>query len=539
MRTILWRGGVAAVAAWMVSVMPTGLDAQTTPYVTNLDRAYDDLEVLVSEGLVRRIVLGERPYSRAAFSRFVAEATARAGERESVSDRSREALERLTERFADPAPDGPVLRPRSAHLEVSAARSPDRPLRVASVRDGSGIDGWVNPLLQLNQGRVLQDGFTGAFETALDLQWSRVAAQVRPRAWLGAPRGPEDLDADITLLEAHARSVFGPLSVELGRNHVALGHGQLGGAHLTHNARGLDMVRLSMDRPAQLPGPFRVLGLWQLSGLLANMGNNRDIPGSYLTVLRLSSRPTRFTELALNYMNHQGGEGSPRGNWRDRIHDTFFFWTNDGYLQISDKLLGFDVAVTIPAIHSKLYVNFMTTDDRGRFSQPASGIWEDAIWLAGARVFRVGPSGRFDLWGEWRHSGARAHSHHQFTSGLTLDGRVIGDLLGPNAAAVHGGIDWTGSASRVGVAVAWERYSGDDYTWGIPEGDVYPNWDWWRLADNPDEIRRRVTATWTPVGLSDEMEASVRLGYEHVQRFAYGDETRSNVFAQVAVGYSW
>ncbi|MGD8287360.1 MAG: hypothetical protein PVI31_01900, partial [Gemmatimonadota bacterium] len=182
---------------------------------------------------------------------------------------------------------------------------------------------------------------------------------------------------------------------------------------------------------------------------------------------------------------------------------------------------------------------FMTTDDRGRFRQPASGVWEDAIWLAGARVQRVGPGGRFDVWGEWRHGGARIHAHQQFTSGMTLDRRLLGDVLGPNAASVEAGVDWTGPSSRIGVALAWERYSGDDYDWGLINGAVYPDFDWFRVSDNPDEIRRRVTATWSPLGLIDEMETSVRLGYEHVSRFAYTDESRDNLFAQVKVGFRW
>lgn len=536
MRRILCSGGVAA--ALIVSAAQMGLAAQTTPYVTNLDPAYADLDVLVSEGLVRRIILGERPYSRAAFRRFVAEATSRVGDREGmVSIRSREALERLTVRFADPSAEGGSVQPRSAYVEVAGADSPSRPLRPGALR--SQVDASLNPLLQHNQGRVLEDGLTAAFETALEVQWKAIAVQAHPRAWLGMPKGPEYMDADITLLEAYARTVVGPVGLELGRNHVELGYGPEGGTMLSHNARALDMARIATDRPVQLPGPFRVLGLWQMSALLADMGDNRDVPGSFLTVLRLSSRPSRFTEIGINYANLQGGEGSPGGNWRDRLHDVFFFWTDGGYLQISDKVVGLDVGVTLPVIHTDLFVNFMTTDDRGRFKQPASGVWEDAVWLAGMRVNRVGPAGRFDVWGEWRHAGARIHTHHQFTSGMTLDGRVIGDVLGPNAAGVEAGVDWTGPTSRVGVALAWERYSGDDYDWGLINGAAYPDFDWYRVSDNPDEIRRRVTASWTPLGLIDEMETSVRLGYEHVTRFAYTDETRHNLFAQVKIGFRW
>jgi len=533
------RTARAALAATVLVFGAVGaLAAQSTPYVTNLDPAYADLDVLVSRGLVRRVMLGERPYSRAAFVRFVSEATERATLLDADLDaRSREALDRLSARFA-PAPEeeSRIVRPRSLDVDVTGADSPYRPARPGA--DGF-IDASVDPLLQLQQGRVLEDGFTAGVEAGFDLFAGPVAGQARPRAWIGAPSGSKEAYADITFLEAYARTVWGPASLELGRNHVTAGHGTVGGTTLSHNARGLDMVRLSMDRPVQLPGPLRALGLWQVSGLLSYLGTNRDVPGSYMTVLRLSSRPSRFTELGINYINLQGGEGSPAGNWRDRLFDTFLFWKNGGYLEISDKLAGFDFALTVPAIHSNLYVNFLTTDDRGRFKQPATGIWEDAIWVAGGRLFRVGPSGRFDLWGEWRHAGARIYTHHQFTSGIALDGLALGDPIGPNAASVQGGLDWTGPRSRIGVAAAWELYSGDDYAWALLNGAVYPNYDWYRVSNNPDETRWRITTEWAGPGPLEDVEATVRLGYEHVTRFNYTDQSRSNFFAQIRAGYRW
>jgi len=533
------RGTWAALTATvLLAGGGRGLAAQSTPYVANLDPAYADLDVLVSRGLVRRIMLGERPYSRAAFARFVAEATERVMLLDGGLDaRSRESLERLSMRFGpEGSEEARIVRPRSLHADAAAADSPHRPTRPGA--DGF-IDTTIDPLLQLQQGRVLEDGFTAGVEAGFDLAAGPVAGQARPRAWLGAPAGPEGAYVDVTLLEAYARAVWGPASLELGRNHVTVGQGTVGGTTLSHNARGLDMVRLSMDRPAQLPGPLRSLGLWQLSALLSYMGENRDVPGSYMSVFRMSSRPSRFTELGINYMNIQGGEGSPAGNWRDRFFDTFLFWKNGGYLEISDKLVGFDFALTVPALHSNMYVNFLTTDDRGRFKQPASGIWEDAIWVAGGRLFRVGPSGQFDLWGEWRHAGARIYTHHQFTSGVALDGLALGDPIGPNAASVQGGIDWTGSTSRVGVAAAWELYSGDDYAWGLLPGAVYPDFDWWRVADNPDETRWRFTTEWNGPGPLADLEATVRLGYERVTRFDYTDEHRSNFFVQLRAGYRW
>ena len=67
-----------ALILWVAfSMLPAVLLAQASPYVPNLDPAYQDLDALVAHGLVRDIILGERPYSRVAFARFAQEARGR------------------------------------------------------------------------------------------------------------------------------------------------------------------------------------------------------------------------------------------------------------------------------------------------------------------------------------------------------------------------------------------------------------------------------------------------------------------------------
>lgn len=79
------HGGAAGarLAAWFLlplvfsALHMAPLAAQATPYVPTLDPAYRDLDALVSAGLVRDVMAGERPYSRSGFARFVAEAEER------------------------------------------------------------------------------------------------------------------------------------------------------------------------------------------------------------------------------------------------------------------------------------------------------------------------------------------------------------------------------------------------------------------------------------------------------------------------------
>ena len=536
------------------SMLPAVLLAQASPYVPNLDPVYQDLDALVAEGLVRDIILGERPYSRVAFARFVQEARKRAdtaGEA-GIKPRFLEALERIERRFhrelvvlADVTATQPEVDPRvwirEASVDATAADSPTRAIPTRLNVPADFIDGDLNPLLQNNQGRVLGDSWAFGVEGLLELQLgSRLAVQARPRIWTDSGRGRQNAGADATLLEAYARTLVGPVSLELGRNHVALGHGPEGGPILSHNARGLDMVRLSFDRPLRLPGPLGGLGLWHVGSLIADMGSNRDIPHSKLIVNRLGWRPNAHLEFGTTTLSHQGGEGGPEAKqFSHRLKDAYLFFLTSR-AQISDRVLGADVRLTIPSIRSELYLNGFTTDDRGHFQQPAGGLWEDAVWVAGFRASGMGAQGRVAAWGEVRHTGAFPHTHGQYTSGLTLDRRVIGDFMGPLATGFQSGVDWRGQRDRVLGHAAWERYSGDDWLVGPIDPEQRDlGWDWQRLADNPDEIRLRMIVEWTRFPAVTGLQTTLRLGYEHVSRFNFTEADRSNVLVQVEAGYVW
>jgi len=534
------------------SMLPAALLAQASPYVPNLDPAYRDLDALVAEGLVRDIILGERPYSRVAFARFAREARRRIdNEGEAgIKPRFLEALERIERRFhrelaalADVTVTSAEVDPRvwirEWSVDATAADSPAREMPTRYNLPADFIDGDLNPLLQNNQGRVLGDRWAFGAEGLLELQLgSRLAVQARPRIWVDSGRGGQNTRADATLLEAYGRTLIGPVSLELGRNHVTLGHGPQAGPILSHNARGLDMVRLSFDRPLRLPGPFRSLGLWSFSSLIADMGSNRDTPHSKLIVNRLGWRPNAHLEFGVTTLSHQGGEGAAEAPFSRRLKDAYLFFLPDQF-NFSDRVLGADVRLTIPSIRSELYLNGFTTDDRGHFQQPAGGLWEDAVWVAGFRASGMGAEGRVALWGEVRHAGATPHTHGQFTSGLTLDRRVIGDFMGPLATGFQGGVDWRGQRDRVLGLAAWERYSGDDWRQGRNDAGEQGSNDWQRLADNPDEIRLRTIVEWTRFPAVTGFQTTLRLGYEHVSRFNFTEADRSNVMVQLESGYVW
>jgi hypothetical protein len=514
--------------------------AQTTAYVAVLDPAYQDLEALVSAGLVQDLMFGERPYSRAAFRRFVEEATRRSAGQEE-SPRIQEALDRLERRFGA-SDEGRFVRAAPARIDLAVTNSPYRPYRRGSL--GDTLIGTLNPLLQSNQGRILEDGLTAAIEGGITVQSTHLAGEVIPRVYLGVPSGSGSTHLTEQTVDAYARTVIGPVAVDLGRNSVTWGYGAEGGGLLSDNPRGMDQIRLAEDRPVRLPGGLGKLGLWQASIAAADMGADRYVPQAVQTMMRLSYRPIQYVELGVNYTNLQGGKGTPRADFLSRLHDIFFpfFLGRNGIPknEISDKVAGFDLRLSAPKAYTSVYVNFFTTDDRGLFQQRAKGYWNDALWSAGLRVTDLGTDGRMGMRLEWSRSGPRAFTHWQFKSGQTLDGRVLGDAIGPNAASVSGAIDWTGPSSRLTLTGTWERYSGDDYYWKmITDAGGGVDYQWFKAADNPDEIRERVVADYLKFDGWRHFETSLRVGLEHVTRFDFTEAGRTDALAQVSVGYRW
>lgn len=521
------------LAAWLALLtLPSIAAGQGTTYVPAQDQAYDDLQLLVAEGLVRSAILGERPHSRAAFRRFLAEADERlAGH--VPTPRLAEAVARLRARFGMEAPDpsGPTL--SAARVDLALASSPPRAMRPGAEAD---LDAELNPLLQGSHDRRLVDGLTTALEAGIAVQGGRWAAMARPRVSVDVPGGGGAAGADAGATEAYARAVFGPVGVDVGRLEASWGFGAEGGGILSQNARGLDVVRFGGDRPIRLPGPFRALGMWKGSFGLAHLGRDREFPGAKAFMARVGGRPARWVEFGVNYLNIQGGDGAPEATLWDRVQDLFLVLrterTDDdptGLFHISDKVVGADLRVQVPDTRWALFVNFVTTDDRGFFRQPSRGYTEDALWMVGAEARGLGGEGRWDVDVAWRHAGARVHTHYQFTSGVTASRRVLGDPLGPNAAAWTGAVTWTGPGSRIRVEGSWERYSGDDFAWDVVGASSSP---WYRVADNPDEVRSRLVVDYLDLTGWKGVRTSIRAGYEHVSRFGYGPGNRHNFVVQ-------
>jgi len=519
----------------------TGIGAQASTYVPIMGPAYIELDALVAGGLVEAPFLLQRPYSRLSFGRLARQARINIDSFSDTKGRFREALVSLEKEFAveiallcaDTGQLYKVADPTSVLREVQVdftmARSPNRYMRTAYASEDF-IKGVLNPLLQRNSGRVLLDGLTGGLESTLDVQvTSNISAQLRPRAWIARPRGAAEL-GNATLLDGYLRGVVGGFGLEVGRNHLIRGRSRDAGPLLSNNSRGLDMVRLSRESPWYLPWLFRFLGPVTGAAWLADLGSDRFIPHSKLIGFELGARPSRYLELGLSLLNQQGGEGAPEASWGDRLKDIFLVMPAGA--EISDKILSVDMVLTFPNSGIELFASALSTDPDYQLSyRLAESWWDEAIWSTGLKWSGLGPDGRFDTWIEGRHAGVRPHTHHQFKNGLTVDGRVLGDPLGPLSNSWQSGIAWTGTEDILQVELFREVYSGDDW-----ENEGTP-FRWVRVKDNPDEIRFRMITNWTRNHKASELQTSVQLGYEHVTLFDFTDLNRSNYMAQVQ--FTW
>jgi hypothetical protein len=542
LRWLLGMVGLALVA-------PVQALGQATPYVPLGDPVYADLDALVDAGWVRGALLGGRPWSRLTVARYVTGARARL-DGDSVGPpraRLREALERLERDFApelralcpaggECSPLEPGARVRSASADATLANS--KPRRIPTSYDWANsdyIDADLNPLLERNQGRVLADGGTIGVEGVLDVAAiGPFAAQLHPRVWALNARDAA-ADADVTLLEGYVRALLGNVAVEVGRNHIALGHGREAGPILSDNARGLDLLRFSLDRPARLPWKLAALGTLTASALAADMGGSQDTPHSKLVVFDVELRPHRLLELSAVLMNHQAGENSPPATFTQRLQDIFLIYPQGA--MISDKVIGAGAALSLPSAGARLYFDVLTTDDHNLFTaETGEALGSEAVWIGGARVTGLGRDARVDLWAEGRRSGVRPHTHHQFTTGLTLDRRVIGDALGPLARSVAGGMGWRGSLHSLAVGAAWERYSNGDFYEQIPDDGVFA---WERTRDAPDETRERLTFDWRHEPGPARVGVGARLALERATTFDFRPTRRSNAMLQLRLDYRW
>ncbi len=542
--------------------VPEGLFAQVSVNVPLTDPVYRDIDKLVANGLVDIIIVGQRPYSRKEIARIAKEAMAHLVRLEKpVNDPSTSAkkkaklqkridyiqpiLARLKVNYREELVQLGALPGKKSwyslhplekvEVDVTILDSPSEPL---PLNNGLGeINARINPLVNYRQGRRLIDGSNLALETTTWLRASNYfAALVKPRFQLAFGRNGATDENRIDLLNLYGKIYFHNFEIEVGRDNLFWGQGYNSGLPLSNNPRGLDFAKASNDSPFFFPWVFRYIGANKFSFFYADLGPEQNFPNAYLAGWKWSFQPVSFIEIGAAFLAQAGGEGSPPASFGERVEDVLLPLAQGAFTEISNRLGGFDARFRIPPLRgTEIYLEGLW-DDGGPISKRV--FWQDVGYVFGLYIPRLTESGNLDLRIEYQHTGVRYYRHNQWTSGWTLNQHLIGSNLGPNAYGVTAILNWdVNFENMLKFSFNFENRSSD--IWGVngstdADGNFNIEGNFFKVQDNPEEIRGRFVTEWLYRFPQDRMLLRVAAGYERVHNFNFvSGNDRNNFLGRV------
>jgi hypothetical protein len=157
-----------------------------------------------------------------------------------------------------------------------------------------------------------------------------------------------------------------------------------------------------------------------------------------------------------------------------------------------------------------------------------SVLWEDAGHVAGLYLPRLTADGALSGRLEFHHTGIRYYEHHQFTSGQTLRGMLIGDDLGPDALGGYATMRWIATPrQRLELDGAWEQRKHDEYEiLPLP----IPEFKFRRTLERPREWRMRALLGWHFLPFQNGVASFAQAGYERTRNFDFVDGVDRNSF---------
>lgn len=515
--------------------LPASLAAQATVTVPLQDPVYRDLDRLFGAGLVNRMLVGIRPYSRREIARIIIDASS-SPPRRAASEANRRLLERVAREYATEIEmlrgDTVVSRRvqlNTMHVDLLGTNSPARAIPPDSL---GTVFADVNPLLNDRAGRTYRVGTNAAFEAELTVRPARsVVFDVQPRVVTGGNAGSTFAIGELAAL--NGTLLLKNVGVTVGRQQVVLGQGINGGLIGSTSSRALDMVRLANDTPFYAPSFLKLLGPLRGVVYLADLGPNQTFPHSTIFAYKLSGSPfsSRF-ELSASVMAEQGGKGAPYTAFRNRVIDLIpilqYTLSNKSRDQISNKLAGMEWSLRIPELRgSRIYVEGMLDDADPR--RWGSTFWQEAGYVGGLSVADLGLGGALSGTFEYHHTGLRYYEHRPFTTGIAFNRVLIGNPLGKQADAGYLQLRWDrGERSTVELNGAIERRHGnvlDTRSVGPREDDFH----FITVVGYPPEWRHRATAAWIIRG-GATWRGTIHAGLERVRDFAFVSGAPRNNF---------
>jgi hypothetical protein len=492
------------------------------------DPVYRDIDKLIAAGLVKDVIYGHRPWSRREIARIISVALKnreKIGPPIAPDDREvslriyvDDILERLQERFREEPKEFRLHPLEEVRFDYTIL---DSPFRTVPANNGIGqIDAVINPLVAYREGRHFVDGHTIGLETAHSARLSKYfSLYFRPRFEVLAPNTGSS-DANFIVQKLYGKFAYRNFELEIGRDSLVWGQGEHGGFLLSNNARPLDMITLGNVSPFYLPWIFKYLGPNSIRIFFAEMGPEREFPHAILSGYKWSFKPVHFFEIGLNHVVLMGGDGANGPSFFEAIGEFTGILSavteNKGGAAFTNRIFSVDGRITFPFLRNSVFYAEVAFDDT---NNEIDVLFEDnGLYFAGFYIPRLTPSGSVDLRLEYRHIPGVAYRHSLYTSGWTLNRRLLGDEIGPDGDGFSAKVraDLT-DRLLLETEAAYERRDSDLLTTVTSGPDVV---DIAKAQDNPAEhrVRWQGDLCWQ---VRKDLEARFGLGYEHAHNFNF------------------
>lgn len=410
------------------TLLVTPLHAWSSPNVPIDDPVYHEIDQLVAAGLVPDLIYGQRPWSRSEIARMISAADNR--EKSAPSNEPvKLLLKKLRHRFPEEQGQPTRFHPLSyLESQYTFLNGEGRPVP----DNGLGqVNAQIEPLSAYQEGRRYPDGHQISLETEQDLATRYVSWYARPRFQFDASRNGEG-QAKPYIQQLYAKLSNWNVELEAGRDSLEWGQGEFGGILLSNNARPFDMIKISNPSPTHLPWIFQYVGPVRYTLFVANLGPEREFPYSYLTGLKLSFKPVSFFEVGIAQLLVLGGNGAPGPLTVGNVLREFLGSRANAAAapNLTNRQAGFDGRFYLPFLrNTQLYLEIQFED---------SGFADFMLlhlanYLAGVSIPRLDAAGLTSLRLEYHHGSPYFYRHSLFATGMSLNGKIWGDTLGPQA----------------------------------------------------------------------------------------------------------
>ena len=257
-------------------------------------------------------------------------------------------------------------------------------------------------------------------------------------SWFVVPKVTSNQDGSVLEIEEGLlKFAFKNFEMGVGRESLWWGPGYNGALLLSNNAPPMNLIRAGSRLPFHLPGFLDPLGIWQLTGFLARLERDRDVPHPLLLGVRIGYSPTSFLEIGLNRMTMWEGEGRPGLSFVDFLELYFSDPNRAGEFEVNE-LASLDVKIRLPSIpwiQGGSFYGEVGGEDEADFF-PA-----DIGFLAGIYLTGLFNQATFDFRAEYANNHVPGspgvwYNHFIYTSGYTHKGLVLGHTMGSDAESI-------------------------------------------------------------------------------------------------------